>query len=122
MDGPEAPAILCEEIVPLACTGPADDPSWLAPDEAETLLTDTRPEANLVKTAINQQVERLLAALPKHRMALQAVARERAEAQLTAHRRVREASKAKRGRPTVEPAFPVDILGAYVLLPRISPV
>ena len=121
MDGPEAPAILCEEIVPLACTGPAGDPSWLSPDEAETLLTDTRPEANLVKTAIDQQVGRLLAALPKHRTALEAVARERAEAQLNAHRRVRGASRAK-GRPSVEPAFPVDILGAYVLLPRIGPV
>ena len=120
MDGPEAPAILCEEIVPLACTGPAAEPAWLAPEEAEALLAGARPAANLVKTAIDQQIGRLLAALPEYRTALEAVARERARAQLSAHRRVREASQAK-GRPSVEPALPVDVLGAYVLLPRIGP-
>ena len=118
--GPDAPAILCEEIVPLACAGPADDPSWLAPGDAETLLADARPEANLVKTAFDQQIDRLLAALPKYRAALEAVARERAGDQLTAHRRVRQASRAS-GRISVEPALPVDILGAWVLLPRPGP-
>ena len=44
---------------------------------------------------------------------------ERAAAQLEAHERVREASR-KRGRVSIEPVLPVDILGAYVLLPRLN--
>ena len=47
------------------------------------------------------------------------MATERANAQLAAHERVREASRTK-GRVTVRPVFPVDILGAYVLLPKLT--
>jgi hypothetical protein len=36
---------------------------------------------------------------------------------LAAHERVREAARTK-GRVTVQPVLPVDILGAYILLPR----
>jgi len=42
----------------------------------------------------------------------------RAQAPLEAHERVQEASKTK-GRVTIEPVLPVDILGAYVLLPPL---
>ena len=35
--GTDSETILCEEIVPLACTGPADTPSWLTPEEGERL-------------------------------------------------------------------------------------
>ena len=31
--GSEAETLLCEEIVPLACTGPADNPRWLSAEE-----------------------------------------------------------------------------------------
>ena len=113
-DGAEG--ILCEEIVPLACSGPPDRATWLASEDAERLLAGARPEATLGKTAIRQQIGRLLAALPLYAPALEAVARRRAEAQLAAHRRVRDAAHAK-GRLSAEPALPVDILGAYVLVP-----
>lgn len=116
--GTDAETLLCEEIVPLACIGPADTPQWLSPDEGERLLT-ARPERNLVPTAIDQQVGLLLAALPKFQHALQRVANERAAAQLAAHERVREAARSK-GRMTIQPVLPVDILGAYVLLPRLN--
>ncbi len=111
----DADTILCEEIVPLACTGPADAPRWLTPEEGEHLLA-ARPERNLVQTAIDQQLGLLLPALPNFQQALAPVAAERAAAQLAAHERVREAARAK-GRVTVQPVLPVDILGAYVLLP-----
>ena len=57
--------------------------------------------------------------LPKLQEALVPVAQERASAQLAAHERVREASRT-RGRVTIQPVLPVDILGAYVLLPKLS--
>ena len=116
--GADAEAILCEEIVPLACTGPADAPRWLTPEEGERLLAAS-PERNLPNTAIEQQVGLLLPTLPKLQAALEPVAGERASVQLAAHERVREAARV-RGRVTIEPVYPVDILGAYILLPRLS--
>jgi hypothetical protein len=115
--GSDADTILCEEIAALACTGPADVPVWLSAEAGETLLA-ARPERNLVATAIDQQIGLLATALPKLQQALEPVAAERAAAQLAAHERVREAARTK-GRVTVQPVLPVDILGAYVLLPAV---
>ena len=109
--------LLCEEIVPLACTGAAEAPRWLSPEESERLLT-ARPERNLLPTALEQQLDLTLPALAKLRAALEPVAEERAEAQREAHERVRAATRTK-GRVAVEPVLPVDLLGVYVLLPRL---
>lgn len=109
--------ILCEEIVPLACTGPAESPHWLTPEEGECLLA-ARPERNLIQTTIDQQLGLLLPTLPRLQQALASVATERAAAQLAAHERVRESSRIK-GRLTIQSVLPVDILGAYVLMPKI---
>ncbi|MBU0966248.1 MAG: DEAD/DEAH box helicase [Proteobacteria bacterium] len=116
--GGDAETILCEEIVPLACIGQADSPQWFSPEESERFLT-ARPERNLIMTAIEQQVGLLTSVLPKLQQALALVATERADIQLAAHERVRESARAK-GRVTIKPVLPVDILGAYVLLPRLS--
>jgi hypothetical protein len=116
--GASLDTILCEEIVPLACRGPADTPQWLPPEEGERLLT-ARPERNLVPTAVDQQLSLLLPALPKLQRALEPIAAARSAAQLTAHERVREAARLK-GRVAIQPVLPVDILGAYVLLPRLT--
>jgi hypothetical protein len=50
---------------------------------------------------------------------LEAVAEERASLQLTAHERVREAARAK-GRVSIAAVLPVDIVGAYVVLPKLG--
>jgi len=118
VSGGDGETLLCEEIVPLACTGPADAPQWLSAEEGDRLLA-ARPDRNLVPTAIEQQLGLLLPALPKFQKGLDPVAHERAAAQLAAHERVREAARAK-GRVTIQPVLPVDILGAYVLLPKLS--
>ena len=115
--GTDADTILVEEIVPLACTGSADAPQWSPLEEGERLM-EAHPDRNLVATAIEQQIELLLTALPKFQKALEPVATNRAAAQLAAHERVREATRTK-GRVTIRPVLPVDILGAYVLLPRL---
>ncbi|MEW8701770.1 MAG: helicase-related protein [Candidatus Thiodiazotropha sp.] len=116
--GRDSETMLCEEILPLAFTGATDVPRWLGADMGEHLL-DARPERNLLPTAIEQQMNLLLPSLPRIQEALEALAAERAAAQLEAHERVREASR-KRGRVSIEPVLPVDILGAYVLLPRLN--
>jgi superfamily II DNA or RNA helicase len=109
--------ILCEEVVPQACTGAASECRWLTPEASETLLS-AMPVKNLVRTAIDQQASLLENDLPALQKALALVAKSRAAEQLIAHERVREATKAK-GRVTIEPVLPVDILGAYVLLPKL---
>jgi hypothetical protein len=116
--GADTETLLCEEIVPLACTGPADTPQWLTPEDGEPLLA-SRPERNLIATAIDQQLDLLLRSLPKLQQALHTVANERAAVQLDAHERVREAARTK-GRVAIQPVLPVDILGAYILLPRLN--
>jgi superfamily II DNA or RNA helicase len=116
--GAQAETILCEEIVPLACTGQPQAPQWLTQEESERLLT-AQPERNLTATAIEQQLSLLLPSLPKFQEALAVVAADRAAAQLAAHERVREASRT-RGRVSIQPVLPVDILGAYLLLPKLN--
>lgn len=114
----ETDTVLSEEVIPVAYSGAAESPQWLGVDEGERLLA-ARPEQNLIKTAVDQQLGILLPTLPRLQEALAAVAARRADEQLAAHERVREAARHK-GRVTVEPVLPVDVLGAYVLLPRIS--
>jgi hypothetical protein len=82
-------------------------------------VLSARPERNLPDTAIEQQIGVLLVALPKLQKALEPIANKRAADQLAAHERVREAARTK-GRVTIRPALPVDILGAYVLLPKLN--
>jgi superfamily II DNA or RNA helicase len=110
--------LLCEEIVPLAFTGASEAPQWLTPADAERLLAAT-PDRNLIPTAIEQQLDLLLPDLPLAQQALAAVADQRAQRQLAAHEGVREATRTK-GRIRIAPVLPVDVLGAYVLLPRLS--
>jgi len=116
--GGNASTMLCEEIIPLACTGPAENPVWLKYEESEILLT-VRPECNLIPTAIHQQIDLMLTTLPKLQNALEGIAENRSRDQLSAHERVREAGHAK-GRITIQPVLPADILGAYIVLPRLD--
>jgi superfamily II DNA or RNA helicase len=118
ISGGGAETILCEEIVPLAFTGGSEGRKWLSSETAEQLLAAV-PDTNLVQTAIKQQLGLLLPALEPIQKDLEAIASNRANAQLAAHERVREASRTK-GRVSVQPVLPVDVLGAYVLLPRLS--
>jgi hypothetical protein len=111
-------AVLCEEVLPLAFRGSANAPEWLAADEAEILLA-ARPDRNLVATAVDQQINLLLEALPQIQGSLKSIAQERADAQLAAHGRVREVLRTK-GRVTVAPILPVDVLAAYTLLPKLG--
>lgn len=107
--------LLCEEIVPLAYTGSAGAPQWLPGDDAELLLLAV-PNRNVGESRMRQQLEYLESQLPEIQRSLVSVAAARAAEQLEAHARVREATRV-RGKVTIETVLPVDILGAYILLP-----
>ena len=81
-------------------------------------MLSARPDRNLIATAINQQTGLLQELLPAFRQSLEIVAKERADIQLAAHERVRAALKTKT-RMAIKPVLPADILGAYVVLPRL---
>jgi len=109
-------AILCEEIVPRAFTGMAENPVWLEDIESQILLNAT-PVQNPTQTLTDQQIVLLIETLPAIRHQLDVAAGQRAKLQLEAHNRVRKALRTG-GQTLIEPVLPVDILGAYVLLPR----
>ncbi len=75
-----------------------------------------RPEANINSSLVDQQLPLLLNVLPDLQSALGKIATQRATLQLEAHERVREAMRTK-AKVAIEPVLPVDILGAYLLLP-----
>jgi hypothetical protein len=117
-DGRDHSTLLCEEIVPMAFTGTADNPVWLDGATAEALMTTT-PAQSMSDTAVQQQLQRLVPMLPAMRKALEPLANQRGTLQAEAHQRVRSAVKDKT-KVTVEPVLPVDILGAYVYLAPLA--
>jgi hypothetical protein len=108
---------LAEEALLAAFEGAPSAAVPLPPGRAEELLALT-PDANLPADVARVQIERILgesAALADwfHRLAT-----ERAESLAQAHERVRRVGRtAARGRVTVVPLLPVDLLGLYVFLP-----
>jgi hypothetical protein len=73
------------------------------------------PPAHVRERAVAQALHQLAT----HRAELDGFAERRAQALLADHRRVREASDA-RGTYSVKALQPVDVIGLYVLLPRVD--
>ena len=90
-------------------------PVWLEQEEAAGLL-DCRPTANLPIGLAKQELTLALEFLREHKERLKLLARERADALLADHRRIREAAR-DIGQYSVRPNLPVDLIGVYVLLP-----
>jgi superfamily II DNA or RNA helicase len=110
-----ARALLAEDALVLAFTGSPEAPRWLASADAEALIGAV-PDANIPPELAVRQAGAAIDRLQELRPALETVARDRADRLLDAHRRVREAARAK-GTVTVSPQLPVDVVGVYVLLP-----
>ena len=106
--------MLCEEAVAVAIV-PGQSPQLLAPDAARALLGGEAVR-NMPEALRARHLQAALEALPGLSPALDALARDRADALLADHRRVREAAEA-RGQYAVQASLPVDVLGVYVLVP-----
>jgi len=114
-DGEER-ALLAEACQVVAYKGSGADAEWLAPDDAEKLLT-AKPSGNIAIDQARHFLERALGDLPALVPAFEKLAHERAARVLDAHERVRQATKARGIRHRIEPKLPVDVLGVYVCLP-----
>lgn len=106
--------MMAEETVTLAVQG-RNAPQWLTDDSASRLLECT-PSGNLPADAVQREVRAALDYLDAHPQQLQTLARQRADALLTDHARVRAAARDV-GQHSVSPCLPVDVMGVYVLLP-----
>ena len=106
--------LMAEECVTLAVAGRAS-PQWLPESDLPGLLA-AEPTANLSEEAATREIQTAIDFLTSQAPYLESLARQRADALLADHRRVREAAK-DIGSYEVTPCLPVDVLGAYVLLP-----
>jgi hypothetical protein len=106
---------LAEEVRVLGFTGAPDAPTWLRDEQADQLL-DLVPSGNVLREQAEQQLERVVAGLDHLQPALERLAATRAADLAAEHARVRDVADL-RGRTTVVPQLPVDVLGIYVFLP-----
>jgi hypothetical protein len=90
----------------------------MALEDADALaLMAAEPARNMDPAERAYEVRESLDDLPRQVKAIDDLARTRADALLADHSRVREAAAARGFRTTVEACLPVDIIGAFVLLP-----
>lgn len=106
--------LLAEDALLAAFTGPPSAPEWL-PEDRVTALMVARPAGNVPSDIAVHALEQVTVCLPDLQPRFEALARERGEALLAAHRRVRTAARAL-GSYRIE-SNPPDIVGLYVFLP-----
>ena len=119
-DARSGQTLLVEEAAAVALHSADGGRRWEITAGSEPLGWLTAPPTEALDDATRQR--QLIAALgqwPAWQPTLEAYARERADALLADHRRVRAASQA-RGRYEVKPLLPVDVIGVFVLLPPLD--
>lgn len=113
--GHQATTLLVEEATAIAWTG---SPVPLEGADALALLSPlpvADPPVHVRERAVMQALDQLKTRLPE----LDTFAERRAQALLADHRRVREAAEAA-GRYSVKALFPADVIGLFVLLPKVA--
>lgn len=113
--GAQATTLLVEEATAIAWTGgpnPLDGPDALALLSPKPV---SDPPAHVRERAITQALGQLETRMSE----LDAFAERRAHELLADHRRVREAAEAL-GRYSVRALLPVDVIGLFVLLPKVG--
>jgi superfamily II DNA or RNA helicase len=113
--GQQATTLLVEEATAIGWTG---DSTPIEGQEALALLSPlplSDPPAHVRQRAVIQALGQLENRMPE----LDALAERRAQALLADHRRVREAAEAL-GRYSVKALLPADVIGLFVLLPKVD--
>lgn len=112
---PQATTLLVEEATAIAWIG---DPSPLEGPDALALLSPAPlfdPPPHVRERAVTQAIGQIEARMAE----LDAFAERRAQALVADHRRVREAADAL-GRYSVKALLPADVVGIFVLLPKVD--
>ncbi len=116
--GDEIP-LLAEECDLTGFRGGPANPQWLTPDEAETLL-QARPDQNIAPASAAQFVRRIVDAMPALQTSLDQRVEQRAQELLAAHQGVRAAARLTGVRHRVDPQYPPDVLGIFLLIPIMN--
>jgi hypothetical protein len=109
--------MLAEDSAVVAFRGMPASPQWLKEEEAE-LLMSAAPSGSIGPDQAKQFLKAVLAqhaALSPH---LDRIARERADALLASHRRVRKALSGSHAARDIKVQGSPDVLGCYLLLPH----
>ncbi len=113
----QAHTLLAEEALSVQQAG--SDALQLLPPEQLRQLLGAQAERNMAPDLRSRHVGRALEGLSDLQPQLDALARQRADAILADHRRVRDAAQA-RGSYQVDAMLPMDVIGCYVLIPARS--
>jgi superfamily II DNA or RNA helicase len=108
--------LLVEEAAAIGWSG-SQDLALEGVDALSLLLPDAAADAP--PAVVERNIAQALKLIETRRTELEAFAHRRAEALLADHRRVREASDS-RGSWTVKALLPADVVGIFVLLPKVS--
>ena len=120
-DGRSQP-LLAEESLVWGYEGVPDGGNirWLSPQESLALLEEAEPSANISLEERRDRIASAVAWWQRQEVseAVRTVARERSGRVHEAHVRVRRL--ARQPRVQVEPCLPPDLVGVYVLVPRVT--
>jgi superfamily II DNA or RNA helicase len=109
--------LLAEDAHLVAFAGSPQSPTWLAAEDAER-LPEAEPDGNVLPDQAQGFLQRVIDGMESLCPKLGEIARDRGEQLLDAHRRVRQASKAKGVSHRVEAQDLPDVLGIFVYLPK----
>jgi superfamily II DNA or RNA helicase len=108
--------MLAEDVATVAFRGAPDQPTWLAPDQAEAMLA-ARATSNLPPEHSRQFLNVVLSTMPALAKPLRELAEMRADKVLAAHRRVRKAIDSSHAARDVKVQGEPDVLGLFILIP-----
>jgi superfamily II DNA or RNA helicase len=120
IEQPDRAPLLAEEVQVFGHTGTAENPVWLAPEEALALLEKAQPDANLGNAERRELVSTALVGWDKLDAHIKQIVTGRAETLTEAHRRIRQAVSLKVRGLTLQPQMPPDLLGILVLQPLVE--
>jgi superfamily II DNA or RNA helicase len=109
--------LMAEELIVIGSKGMVN-PKWI--DEKEALqLFACKPSGTLSMGAQQQNIEKALYFYRSQQTSIEQLCMRHANKLLDHNRRVRSAASAK-GAVSVNPCFPADLMGVYVLLPSVD--
>jgi hypothetical protein len=110
--------LLAEDAQLAAFAGSPQNPEWLSAESAAG-LPNAEPDGNVNPDQARDFLQKVIDGMGQLRPRLGQLARERGQELLEAHRRVRQASKAKGVSHRIEAQDEPDVLGIFVYLPKV---
>lgn len=109
--------LMAEELIVVGSRGMVH-PEWIAEKDALKLFS-CKPSGTLSRSVQERNIEEALTFYRSEEDTIKRICTEHAAKLLERNRRVRSAASA-RGTVTVNPCFPADLMGVYVLLPSVD--